>query len=99
MSYGICVLSFPDVCSQNVDCKYGLTFEATGCPNRNPAATWWKTQSDNGVFSDMFSYCTLVRDGRASANQKLKCCGEGNECKPSSCNKQSTWTTGINHGI
>ena len=88
-------VSSPDQCSQTGDCKYGFTFQATGCPNRNPIATWWKTQSDNTVFNDMFTYCTLVRDEKASAHQKSKCCGEGNECKPTSCNKQSTWTTGI----
>ena len=88
-------VSSPDQCSQTRDCKYGFTFQATGCPNRNPIATWWKTQSDNTVFNDMFTYCTLVRDEKASAHQKSKCCGEGNECKLTSCNKQSTWTTGI----
>ena len=92
-------LSCTDKCSQTGDCKYGLTFQATGCPNMNPNAGGWKTRSDNTVFNNMFTDCTVVMDGSASAKQISWCCGEGNECRPTSCNKQTTWTTGINTDV
>ena len=90
----VCVVSTTDT-----DSKYALTFQETGCPNMNPVSDWWKTQTDNIVFGDMFSYCTLVKDGKPLARQKRKCCGEGNDCKPSNCVRQSLWTTGIENLI
>ena len=88
-----CVVSISDK-----DSKYALTFQATGCPNRT-MLHWWKTQTDNRVFGDMFAYCTLVRDGKQTVQQKRQCCGEGNDCKPSKCLRQSLWTTGIENII
>ena len=79
--------------------KYALTFQATGCTNTNPDSDWWKTQTDNTVFVDMFTYCTLVRDGKQTVQQKRQCCGEGNDCKPSNCVRQNLWTTGIENLI
>ena len=82
-------------CITAQDSEYVLTFEATGCPNKIPNLDWWKAQADNTVFADMFNYCNLVKDGQATVVQKRQCCGEGNECKPSSCIRQHHWTTGI----
>ena len=95
----IYILSFLVECSQGEDCAYVFTFQATGCPNKNPTQpqiTWWKKQSDNKVFSDMFAYCTRVRDGKANKRQILQCCGEVNGCTQISCNKQTAWATGNN---
>ena len=99
MSNIIYILSFLGKCFQIGDYTYDLAFQATGCRNRNQTQsqiTWWKKQSDNKVFSDMFEYCVLVRDGKASPSQKQQCCGEAKECKTISCNKQTTSATDIN---
>ena len=92
----------PDTCSKGEDCAYVFTFQATGCPNKNPTSpkqmAWWRRQSDNKVFTDMLAYCVKVRDGTARSRQIRECCGEGVECMPSSCKRQSTWVleAGIN---
>ena len=72
-----------------------MTLQATGCPNREPYIEWWKTQTDEIVFSDMLNICILVRDGHATDSQKRECCGENIRCGPIFCNRQSTWVTGI----
>ena len=100
MSNTIYVLPLLVKCSQGEDCAYVLTFQATGCPNKNPTQkqmAWWKKQSANKVFSDMLAYCERARDGKASSSQLQECCGEDNKCKPIFCYRQSTWvlTTGI----
>ena len=89
MSNTIYILSLLD--------KLVLTFQATGCPNKNPTKpqmAWWKKQSDNKVFSDMFAYCIRVRDGKANQRQRLQCCGEGKGCTKISCKKQTAFATG-----
>ena len=78
------------------DSKYHATFKATGCRPLNVQESsdylgWWKSQSDSAVFSDMMSYCKLVRDGTASEAQQIKCCG-GIDCTVSTCTKQTTWS-------
>ena len=78
------------------DNKYALAFQATGCPNEYPNIDYWKTQTDNAVFSDMFLYCTSVRDEVANIKQKLKCCGS-TDCKPGICTEQLQWTAGIKY--
>merc|ERR1712043_29311 len=30
-----------EICPYDPDCKYVLTFEATGCPNKKPYIQWW----------------------------------------------------------
>ena len=92
---------FLDKCSRGEDCAYVFTFQATGCPNKTPTPkqmAWWRKQSANKVFSDMLKYCVKVRAGTAKPRQIRQCCGEGVECMPSSCKRQSTWvlSTGIN---
>jgi len=85
---GICIRPAP---REN---KYDLTFQATGCPNKNPSkaqVTWWKMQPDNKVFRDMYQYCILMRDRRASPKQIQRCCGRRKKCRVISCNMQSTW--------
>ena len=78
------------------DKVYVDAFQATGCPNNEPDITWWKTQSMEEVFKDMFSYCELTREGKANERQKNKCCGNIN-CKVTSCVKQLNKITGINN--
>ena len=103
MSNTIYILSLLDKCSQGDDCAFVLTFQATGCPNKNPTPSqiaWWKKQTDDEVFSDMFEYCTRVRDGKANQRQRLQCCGKGKGCTKISCKKQTALklqeTTGNN---
>ena len=76
-----------------------MTFQATGCPEKNPPnIAWWKTQSDIVVFDDMFSYCERVRKGTADERQKIKCCGHS-DCTVTSCAKQDIWKTGTRKHI
>ena len=70
-----------ELCPYNPDCKYVLTFRATGCSNKKPYIQWWKTRSDSRVFFDMFAYCKYVRDGYVLTNQKSQCCGKTLEAK------------------
>ena len=86
-------ISFYDI---DDDSKYHATFKATGCHPLNVQESseylgWWKSQSDSYVFSDMMSYCEVVRDGTASEAQQIKCCG-GIDCTVSTCTRQTTWS-------
>ena len=80
------------------EAKYTLTFQATGClngnldPNEDPI-TYWKDVSQSTAFNDMFAYCTLVRDNKASSIQIERCCGTS-ACTPNDCIKQTEWTLG-----
>jgi len=73
------------------EAEYIATFAATGCPNKNVGLTWWKTQDPLTVWDDMHTYCYLVKAGRSSARQKATCCGDGVNCSPTACRKQSSW--------
>jgi len=85
-AYDGCVGCIPDT-----EDKYKLTFQATGCPNSNPHTAWWKTQTDTNAFNDMHGYCTLAKEGTASASQQQQCCGSS-ACTPASCTKQTQFT-------
>ena len=78
------------------DKVYADAFQATGCPNNEPDISWWKTQSMEEVFKDMFTCCELTREGKANQRQKNKCCGNIN-CKITTCVKQSNGIIGINY--
>ncbi|MFN9903815.1 MAG: hypothetical protein ACK55Z_34565, partial [bacterium] len=70
--------------------KYGLTFVATGCCNYQAENSSWLSTSPSNVFNDMYTYCTLVKGGSASASQRSLCgCGA---TPPSTCTLQSAYT-------
>ena len=74
----------------HLDEDYVNTFNRTGCPNQSPDLGYWKTISDDGATGDMYSYCTLVKDGNASEGQKLMCGGTDNaNFVPEKCERQS----------
>lgn len=69
--------------------KFGLTFVATGCCDLFPGVAYWYTRTDAQVFADMHAYCSLVRDGAATASQVAVCgCGD---TPPSSCTLQTSF--------
>jgi len=69
---------------------YGLTFVATGCCNYQAENSYWLSTSPSNVFNDMYTYCTLVKGGSASASQRSLCgCGA---TPPSTCTLQSAYT-------
>ena len=57
------------------------------------AEDWWAKQSDETVWDDMYTYCTLVKGNAAYDKQKKLCCGESYPCRPKACVKQHKWTT------
>ena len=59
---------------------YRNTWLKTGCKNPNPPFDWYKTQSESTVLSDMYAYCTLTNQDRATATQKSRCCGNDSNC-------------------
>ena len=94
----ICISLFQLYDITIVSDKYGLTFQATGCINKEPPkefVDWWKGQQDQTVFEDMMIYCSQTRSGSASAVRKEVCCGKSNpNCIPDSCALQSQFSEG-----
>lgn len=78
--------------------KYSWALQSTGCPNPSPDASAspfseYRTQTDDVVWSHMYSTCAKARDldpSQYGANEKL-CCGLVPVCKPA-CVKQTSWT-------
>lgn len=68
------------------DAELQKTFLATGCTNQNPPVLGdWKSQTDDFVLSDMFAYCNVNAEGRATQDQRFQCCGDqatAETCKP-----------------
>lgn len=75
--------SWPPEEDEGADRRYVLAFQATGCPNQRPDTNWWKTQSDETVFQDMYAYCSLVASGEADPVQRERCCSGETLCSPS----------------
>ena len=78
--------------SDDDDSKYGYTFMQTGCcsdgsnePTKGQISGW-KASAPETVFNDMYAYCTLNKEGRATERQKAVC---GCDTPPTSCEKQS----------
>ena len=75
--------------------KYGLTFLATGCCNvftepNEIVTNHWGGITDAQVFSDMYGYCTRVKDETASVFDIAKC---GCATKlPGQCVEQTQFT-------
>ena len=76
------------------DADYQAAWLDTGCPSIPGGKLnlhWWKKDSESHALNDMYSYCTLARDGKANKRQMDVCCGVGQKCKPK-CKKQSKIT-------
>ena len=71
--------------------KYGRTFLATGCSRRFATHSYWKSLEDSTAWNDMFSYCSLTKDGSATEGQRNICCGSTTCTPPTSCVKQTAW--------
>ena len=72
------------------DADYQAAWLDTGCPSIPGGKLnlhWWKKDSESHALNDMYSYCTLARDGQADKRQMDTCCGVGLKCKPN-CKKQ-----------
>merc|ERR1712187_827003 len=76
--------------SDTTDPRYRLTFQATGCSNSNPRISWWQTVSDERVWRDMYTYCSLAANGTGNKRQVTQCCGSRANCKPT-CVRQNSW--------
>lgn len=71
--------------------RYLRTFAKTGCPN--PTVNWsrWETQTDEEVWSDMYTVCNHTASGDGSREEIELCCGSHNTtCNPD-CVNQSSW--------
>jgi len=67
--------------------KYTYNFIATGCCNRNADTSYWEgLDDDNAAYNDMYTFCTLVKSGTATANQ-IDYCGCG-DSPPTHCIQQ-----------
>lgn len=72
--------------------KLRMTFVKTGCPNSKPSIGWWeqkrRERGDAYVWNDMALYCKYTKEGTANARQVEQCCGKGQTCTPTACEKQ-----------
>jgi hypothetical protein len=73
---------------------YVETFQKTGCRRTQMwQNSWWDSQPDAVVGSDMYAYCTLVSAGTASSWQKSFCCdGAEGEAASKECGAGMTCT-------
>ena len=76
---------------------YLSTWHATGCPIKDLSTGHlgllgdWQGWPLARVFSDMYAYCILNKNGAASEGQSLLCCGS-TSCAPTECTYPSALT-------
>jgi len=69
--------------------------QATGCPNADVATqnsgaiTYWEGKTINTALRDMWKYCHFTKEGTATAAQTDLCCGAGQTCTPTECDRLS----------
>lgn len=73
--------------AERSDIELQKVFLQTGCTNdKPPVIAHWKTLPDAAILSDMFAYCNVNAEGKASEIQRSQCCGPqatAETCKPS----------------